>query len=323
MRQTVCSIGIVFARRIRSPASVKATYFILLSLALVLPACDLDIDPDPPKADLSEVPEPSRRRGNEPLLLSRKAPLERGTRMEDSRKLTMKHMGFTVEVGEEIALTGAADLSFTEERSVTVQSSSIWTIDTGDIGLEMKLSPRGQEAQVMTLPHPLANQVLNCDGPRVSMEAMPNDDQREEMKSYQVEWFGGNELFSKDEVKTRGEWVVKPEDILGAIFGEVFENGSGSAHLFVEKTLNYDDRRTAEVVVSLERCRGTTIDQDGKPMEIELHGYGKLFRCLEPQHTTQVDIKGDAKITITEPDSVMKFTGPFELLAKSDLTTSL
>ena len=150
--------------------------------------------------------------------------------------------------------------------------------------------------------------------------AIPTDEQKKALKSFQADWFGGNTLFPDKPVKMRSEWEVKPETLLEAIMGETFTNGSGKVTLLVNKVFTFDNQKTAEIGVSMRHIQGTMIDEDGGDTEVNLDAYGTLYRSLESLHTTRVEFKGNISLSTKSPEATVTFSGPFECRANSDVT---
>jgi hypothetical protein len=107
--------------------------------------------------------------------------------------------------------------------------------------------------------------------------------------------------------------------VLEAIFSETFTSGSGDVKLSVQKFFSFEGVESAEVTVSLNRCRATMVDSKGQEVEVELQAYGTLYRSLDPPHTTRVDIDGKVQMKMVQGDSELQFNGPFECQAKSDV----
>lgn len=304
-----------------------AAYFrhlVALLMAMGMSGCDFDVDPDPVVEDNVGVPETrAERRANEGLVLrGGEKPFAKGTRTRDTHSVEMQHLGVTITEADDVH-TGSANMVYSLNRELDVMSPAIWKITNGEVGTTISTKLRSQEtAEEVEEPHPLSGEIVIRDGARHSIErAGASAEQKAALKTFQSDWFGGDALFADKPVRRREGWAIRPEVVLEAFLGRKFTDGSGSAHLFVQQTLNFDDERTAEVSMSVERCRGTTTDAEGNPMEVEFHGFGTLHRSLEPLHTTQVDLEGTVKITINKgDDSLVKFNGPFRCRSRSEIT---
>lgn len=294
-------------------------------VGVILTGCDLDpdpVDPDPVDSDPPGVPVvKSRSRESTQLSLQGGAEaLPKGTRTVDTHELKMDRLGVTIESEGDVQ-TGSASIEYRVERDVTVMFPSIWKLSFGEVSRTIRLKPRGADSEeVMEYTDPLSQEVVIRDGSRFSLErAGASDAQKEALKSLRFEWLGGDELFTDGDVRRRDSWAIKPEVMLQALLGATFTESAGSAHLFVQRTLDFDGEKVAEVSVSVERCRGTMLDSVGDPVEVELHGHGKLHRRLDPLHTTQVDLEGTAQMTVSKPERTLKFSGPFHCRSRSRL----
>ena len=302
---------------------MKVTYLLTAAcLVFYMASCDLGIEPDPVEEDeISQrelTPEERRRKEGANLFAPERA-LPSGTKLTQSRNVTMDHLGITISQGDKTVATGAADLAYEENRETTIVSKAITKFVMGDAGMKMTLTLRDQPPNETVEPYPLQRQTIVKDGGQVTMEDVPNDAQKEAMNSFRAAWFGGNALFVDTKVKRRGKWDVTPETILEAIFSETFTDGSGDVTLSVQKFFSFEGVESAEVTVSLNRCRGTMVDSQGQEVEVELQAYGTLYRSLDPPHTTRVDIDGKVQLKMMQGDNELRFTGPFECQAKSDV----
>lgn len=293
--------------------------------AALLVGCDFfDIDPDPVVEDEPVVREtPEERRRNEELVLRGGTPkFPKGTRLKDTHRLSMDHLGIVIMEDDEVTMTGSAKISYDIERDINVLSPSIWRMELGAMGTTTTVKFRRDESELVTEERsPLEGSIIIQDGSRYSMESVATPEQKEALANFDAAWFGGDTIFAEEGKRRRSEWVIKPEVMLGAIFGKTFTDGSGSAHLSVEKTMEFDGQDVAEVRVSIERCRATTTGPGGETLEVELHGYGTLHRHLDPLHTTRVDLEGDAKITEKVEGKTTRFTGPFECRVRSQVSS--
>ncbi len=296
---------------------------LLVLLALGMSSCDFDIDPDPVVEENTGILEtPEERRANEGLVLrAKKNVFAKGTRTKDTHKLTMEGLGVTIMEADEIGNTGSASLVYQVNREVEVMSPSIWKIAMGDAGTTLTMKLRGEDAsEVQETKNPFSQEVVIRDGDQFRMEGLPSAEQKEALSSFDAVWFGGDAMFADKPMRRRASWAIKPEVVLEAVMGRTFTEGSGSAHLFVQQTLDFDGEESAEVVVSIERCRGLSTDENGDTMQVELHGHGTLQRSLEPLHTTQVNLEGTVRLTMKQGEKTMKFAGPFECRARSEVT---
>lgn len=297
--------------------------WLLAVLAAVLSACDLDIEPDKIPENDGVMPEtPEQRRANEGLNLTSPAnAMRKGMHFKDSRQVTMDRLDMTVMEGDEVTLTGSASVLYEFEREVEVLAPSIWKITMGKTGMTRTIRHQAlEEPDVFHWAHPLSQEVIIRDGSRFSMEEAATDEQEEALENFQAAWFGGNSIFPDEPVRRSQDWAVKADVILAAIFEKSFTEASGNARLFVQQTLDFDGEKTAEVNVAIESCRGLTTDAEGYPLEIELHGFGKLYRNLDPLYTTQVDISGGAKLTLKRENETLNFAGQFECRGTSELS---
>ena len=178
----------------------------------------------------------------------------------------------------------------------------------------------GISENVNEVPYPLANQVVFRDGDKLTIGDVPTDEQKAALESFRSDWFGGNAMFTDEPIKRGDTWVVKPEVALEAIFGETFTNGTGKVSMAVTRITDYDNQEAAEITMSLDHCKGTSTSPDGGEMEVEVHGFGTLYRSVDPQHTIHVDLNGDVHMTLPQPDAALKFSGPFECRASSEVT---
>lgn len=304
---------------IMKPLVVVAPFLVLFSLS----SCDLGIEPDEIEEEEVSTRElsPEKRRNKEGVnLFAAAGSLPSKTTMKQERELAMKNLGMRVLQGEEVVATGAADIVYTEKRDATVMSRSIRKFIVGDASMTMNMKMRGQPENQQVEPYPLSGQTIVADGEEISMENVPNTEQKEALKSFQADWVGGNALFEDAKIKRRSEWIVPAEKVLGCIFAETFTDGSGDAKLSIQKFFTFEGLETAEVTVSLNRCRGVMVDEEGQNVEIELQGYGTLYRSLDTQHTTRVEIDGTAAMTMKQGEVDLKFNGPFDFIATSAIS---
>ncbi|MDB4507749.1 hypothetical protein N9094_00930 [bacterium] len=302
---------------------MKAPYLLVTScLVFYLASCDLGVEPDPVEEEevvQRELTPEQRRKKEGANLFAPELALPSGTKLTQSRSVTMEHLGVNISQGGKTVATGAADIAYEEARETVMVSKSIAKFIMGDAGMKMKLTLRDQPPNETVEPYPLEGQTIVKDGDQVSMEDVPNDDQKEAMNSFRAAWFGGNALFVDAMIKRRGSWDVAPETVLEAIFSETFTSGSGDVKLSVQKFFSFEGVESAEVTVSLNRCRATMVDSKGQEVEVELQAYGTLYRSLDPPHTTRVDIDGKVQMKMVQGDSELQFNGPFECQAKSDV----
>lgn len=301
------------------PFVVVAPFLVLFSLC----SCDLGVEADVTEDDevSSRELSPEKRRNREGVnLFAAPKSLPSKTAMKQSRELAMKNLGLQVLQGGEAVAGGAADIIYTENRDTTVISRSIRKFVVGDASMTMKMKMRGQPANEQVEPYPLSGQTIVADGEEISMENVPDAEQKEALKSFQVDWVGGNALFEDATFKRGAPWIIPAEKVLGAIFAETFTEGTGDAKLTIQKFFTFEGVETAEVTVSLNRCRGIMMDPAGENVEIELQGYGTLYRSLDTPHTTRVEIDGTTAMTMKQGEVDLKFNGPFDFLAKSAIT---
>ena len=292
--------------------------FLVFSLA----SCDLGVEPDPVEEDevvKKELTPEQRRKKEGANLFAPERALPSGTTLVQSRSVKMDHLGVIISQEEKTVATGSADIAYEEARETTIVSKSITKVVMGDAGMKMQLTLRGQPSNETVEPYPLQGQTIVKDGEQVSMEDVPNDEQKEAMKSFRAAWFGGNALFVDSKIRRRGSWDVAPETVLEAIFSETFTRGSEDIKLSIQKFFSFEGVESAEVTVSLDGCRGTMVDSKGEEVEVELQAYGTLYRSLDPPHTTRVDIDGKVQLKMLQGDVELQFNGPFECQAKSDV----
>ena len=134
---------------------------------------------------------------------------------------------------------------------------------------------------------------------------------------------GGNDLFPNHEVKSGDSWQVKPKLLLEAIFDSEFQKVSGKVDLIVKRRMNLDGHECAEISISLERCKGVTTSTDGSETELEMHGYGTLYRAIDIFHVLKADLSGDVVLTMDRSDGLtMRNSGGFEFTATSSVSRS-
>ena len=314
---------IVIPSMIGCDALMKALYLLCAPcLLFYLAACDLGVEPDIVEEEVAlprELSPEQRRRKEGANLIAPDRAMPSGTKMTQSRAVTMKRLGVTISQAGKSVADGAADIAYEESRETTVVSKSIRKFVMGDAGMTMKLTLRDQPPNESVEPYPLQGQTIVDDGGQLSMEDVPNDAQKEAMISFQSAWFGGNALFVDAAIKPRGKWDVTPEIALEAIFSKTFTESSGDVTLSVQKFFSFEGVDSAEVTMSLNRCRGTMVDAQGQQVEVELQGYGTLYRYLDSLHTTRVDLDGTVQLKMKQGDTDLQFNGPFECVAKSDV----
>ena len=319
----LCRERIVIPSMIGCDGLMKLLYVLTAPcLLFYFAACDLGVEPDPVEEDevvKRELTPDQRRRKEGANLFAQDGAIPSGTKMKQSRDVTMSNLGVNVTQGGKRVATGQADIAYEETRDATLVSKSITKFVMGDAGLKMKLALRNQPPNEELTPYPLQGQTIVRDGEQISMEEVPNDEQKEALNSFRAPWFGGNRLFVDAAIKRGDKWDVTPETVLEAIFSETFKDGSGQVKLSIQKFFSFEGVDSAEVTVSLHRCRGTMVDSKGQEIEIELQGYGTLYRSLDSLHTTRVDIDGTAQLKMTQGDTELLFNGPFECIAKSDV----
>ena len=88
----------------------------------------------------------------------------------------------------------------------------------------------------------------------------------------------------------------------------------------LEKKVPYDNREAVDIYLSFDRCRGTFMDK-GQKNEVEVHGFGNLYRALETFEVIKIDLSGNVKATVPNPDGpVLSFSGSFKGNGTSTIT---
>jgi hypothetical protein len=292
--------------------------------------CDdlLNVEADPPKSEMASESEskPKRRSGRPTYRLVAEdgaSGLPRGATTLDERLVEMDRLFLKVMSGDEVTGGGKVSITYKDSRKVDVISANIQRIQLDQAVVAYNMAMTGQDPIETVEPSPLQGQVLTADRGEVSMPGVPTVEQKKALAEYQGLWLGGNDLFPNYEVKSGDSWQVKPKLLLEAIFDSEFQKVSGKVDLIVKRRMNLDGHECAEISISLERCKGVTTSTDGSETELEMHGYGTLYRAIDIFHVLKADLSGDVVLTMDRSDGLtMRNSGGFEFTATSSVSRS-
>ncbi len=289
-----------------------------LTLLWFLPSCDVSLTETPEEDDLAEETTQRRPTSSAFQLVADKSPLTKGAKLNQIFKVSMEPLTARLLVNGESSARGRMKVTYNESREVEVLSTNIRRINVKESNVSMEIRFDGVDPQIETNAEPLEGASVIVDRGKASLEGVPNEEQEDALAKFSSEWFEG--WFPEQPVKRRETWEIKPEVFLKALFKEEFSEGTGTVALYVEKKVTYDNREAVDISVSFDRCRGIFME-DGQKNEIQLHGFGNLYRALDTYEVIKVDLSGDVKATSPTPDGpVLSFSGPFKCNGTSAIT---